>query len=110
MYWWRYRSTRLRARLQEHTFHGKCCSRRRPSRRCLSLRVRVDSRHRRSTFFDSEHRLVARFLLDDLRIAPSTRLLKEVLVRKGVVLDIAAAPILWRAREAIALIPWALIP
>ena len=47
------------------------------------------------------------FLLDDLRIASSTRLLTQILVHiKGVVLDIAAAPILWRARAAIALIPW----
>ena len=50
------------------------------------------------------------FLLDDLRIASSTRLLLQVLVRIGVELDVAAAPILWRAPEAIALIPWALIP
>ena len=106
MYWWRYRSTRLRARLQERTVHGRCCSRRRPSRRSLSLPVRVDSRNRSSTFLDSPHHLVVHFLLDDLRIASSTRLPLQLLVRKGYELDIATDKILWRARAAIALIPW----
>ena len=46
------------------------------------------------------------FLLDDLRIASPTRLPAHVLVLHLVELDIAAAPVLWRARVAIALIPW----
>ena len=46
------------------------------------------------------------FLLDDLRIASPARLPARVLALPPVELDVAAAPVQWRAREAIALIPW----
>ena len=69
----------------------------------------ISSLNRLSTGLYRRHRLVVHFLLDDLRIASRTRLPAHVLVLHLVELDIAAAPVLWRARVAIALIPWKIL-